>query len=250
MNALETVLMLAVIAFGVPHGAADLYLGRTLLKSWPWPLYLGVYILLVGLVYLAWHFSLQWAFPAFMLISAWHFGETDFQNKSSTKQALGGFLHILFLLAVHLQEWKSYTAPEIASILPQDQWIPWLGMAFTLIWVVFLMVNNKTPKAFLLLGISLAGILLPFFVHFTLYFLVWHTPHSALAVWKTIQKLNRTFLLSVSFITVSAWAMFALAWNWFPQQDKMIGLLGLLAALTLPHALLFHLLFRRLKLKI
>ncbi|MDA0309971.1 MAG: hypothetical protein O3C46_04555 [Bacteroidetes bacterium] len=42
MNSIETALMIAVIAFGVPHGAADLYLGRTLLKSWPWPLYLGL----------------------------------------------------------------------------------------------------------------------------------------------------------------------------------------------------------------
>lgn len=247
MNSLETILMLAVIAFGVPHGAADLYLGRTLLKSWPWTLYLGLYIVLVGLVYCAWHFSLQWAFPAFMLISAWHFGETDFQSKSSSKQALGGLLHIVFLLAVHLQEWKSFTSPSISAIFPNDSLIPWFGLASTLIWVAFLMTHNKTPRVFILLGISLAGILLPFFVHFTLYFLVWHTPYSALAVWQTIKKINRNFLLSVGFITLSAWAMFALAWNWFPIHEKMIGLLGLLAALTLPHALLFHLLFKRLK---
>lgn len=247
MNSLETILMFAVIAFGVPHGAADLYLGRTLLKNWPWPLYLGLYILLVGLVYLAWHFSLQWAFPAFMLVSAWHFGETDFQKKSGAKQALGGLLHIVFLLAVHLQEWKSLSSNALASVLPSDSFIPWIGMICTLAWVVFLMIHNKTPRVFLLLGISMLGILLPFFVHFTLYFLIWHTPHSALAVWKTIRNFNRTFLLSVSFITLSAWTMFALAWNWFPQHEKMVGLLGLLAALTLPHALIFHLVFKRLK---
>lgn len=247
MNSLETALMIAVIAFGVPHGAADLYLGRTLLKSWPWPLYLGLYIILVGLVFLAWHFSLQWAFPAFMLISAWHFGETDFQKNSSGRQAFGGLLHIVFLLAVHLQEWKSYTAPAISNLLPADGLIPWLGLGFTLAWVVFLMLHNKSPRAFLLLGISLLGTLLPFFVHFTLYFLIWHTPHSAFAIIKTVRNMNRTFLLSFTGITLSAWGMFALAWNWFPQQEKMIGLLGLLAALTLPHALLFHLVFKRLK---
>lgn len=247
MNVLETTLMIAVIAFGVPHGAADLYLGRKLLKSWPWPLYLGLYILLVGLVFVAWHLSLQWTFPAFMLISAWHFGETDFQQNSSGRQAVGGLLHIVFLLAVHLQEWKSYTSPSISNILPADDLIPWLGLIFTLAWVIFLMLHNKSPRVFLLLGISLLGILLPFFVHFTLYFLIWHTPHSALAVIKTVRNMNRIFLASFAGITLSAWAMFALAWNWFPQQEKMIGLLGLLAALTLPHALLFHLVFKRLK---
>jgi len=247
MNPLESVLMIAVIAFGVPHGAADLYLGRTILKSWPWPLYLGVYILLVGLVFFAWHFSIQWAFPTFLLISAWHFGETDFQKNTGARQALGGLLHLVFLLTVHLQEWKSYTSPSLSSILPPDTLFPWLGIGFTLTWIVFLMVHNTSPRAFLLLGISLVGILLPFFVHFTLYFLVWHTPHSALAVWQTIKKINRNFLFSVALITLSAWAMFALAWNWFPLNEKMMGLLGLLAALTLPHAILFHLLFRRLK---
>jgi len=73
--------LLAVIVLGVPHGALDGEIARSLLRprfGWAWfPIFSLPYLVLFALVLVAWHLAPVPTLAAFLAASVWHFGLED-----------------------------------------------------------------------------------------------------------------------------------------------------------------------------
>jgi beta-carotene 15,15'-dioxygenase len=187
-----------ILSTGIPHGALDhLIQKRTDEKSSKkhnFMLFLVKYIGIM-LVYLSlWLMSPSLGLLLFLVISAWHFGETDVEKApqqhlvwTATRLVYGfGILLILFLS--HAQE----IDPGIKRMMGNQEngmmvwsWISQntsivLGLIFLLFIVLFLSAQKSFFVPFdknriLRLGlIVLLSLKLPFLVAFALYFGGWH----------------------------------------------------------------------------
>ncbi|MFM7154211.1 MAG: Brp/Blh family beta-carotene 15,15'-dioxygenase, partial [Bacteroidota bacterium] len=67
-----------IIAAGIPHGALDHFVARHNRKKFDLTVYVFLYIVCAALYLTLWWFAPGIAFLIFLLITAWHFGETDF----------------------------------------------------------------------------------------------------------------------------------------------------------------------------
>ena len=83
-----------IVLLGVPHGALDVEIGRTLFRprwGWAWfPIFALPYLALVALVLIAWQVAPEAALAAFLLASVWHFGSEDAGGGGLPALARGG----------------------------------------------------------------------------------------------------------------------------------------------------------------
>ena len=106
------ILLLVVLVFGLPHGAFDLVLLRSLQPSRV--TFFGGYLLLAGLI-----IGLWWVAPAaflvvFFLLSALHFGDSDWPDASWLEKGAWGTAVVAVPVMVQIEEARnllSYLAP-------------------------------------------------------------------------------------------------------------------------------------------
>jgi beta-carotene 15,15'-dioxygenase len=263
---------------GIPHGAIDHLIAQETAKrqqkGFNLPLFLLNYLLTMLFYGMMWYFLPGVSLLFFLVISAWHFGETDIANAPST--ALWNLTRFLFGCFVLL--WiLLYHAPETAPILlrisqESDVVMPtWSWLASnkgtvlinlgTLTAVAFVLAHRYTPKdldqyRFLrLCAILVLTFFLPLLPAFGLYFGGWH----ALCSFKNIHEYlleERTdgdldpvaTLLSVwrktILFTLVAVAFLGLAtWYWLRylnSWDPLPLLFIFLSMITLPHLGVMH----------
>lgn len=103
-------------ATGIPHGALDHIIAKTTAtnkgQSFSIQQFLGRYILAILLYSASWIFFPGISLIIFLLISAWHFGETDLSNAVDTwpwnlSRLLWGSLVLMIILLSHFEETSS-----------------------------------------------------------------------------------------------------------------------------------------------
>jgi beta-carotene 15,15'-dioxygenase len=236
--------------------------GRFLLK----------YVLLIGIYAIAWYlFSLP-SLLIFLLISAWHFGETDVEKVPSKAYLwmANRFLHGAFVLAWLLLGHAAETTPILERITQssaEELWIWQYAVAhrwqillngWVLISVLTWAAQQQHPAVFdaaRMLRLLLVLILcqaLPLLLAFTLYFAGWHS----ISAFQTIRayltagaKGNRWhswwnfWMLAMPFTLLAVLSSAVLAWYWqrFAQQiDPLPILFIFLSLITLPHLQVMH----------
>ncbi|WP_019990842.1 Brp/Blh family beta-carotene 15,15'-dioxygenase [Rudanella lutea] len=259
--------MLAVA--GIPHGALDHLVEHErsirLHKPFSFRRFIAKYLLTMGLYALAWLFAPVPCLLVFLLISAWHFGETDLNNAPQTpywliaRLAAGGFV-LGFILLTHADE----TSPILSRIVQADAQVMqvWQFAAdragavlrgwATLILVLTMLAYSHHPislngaRIMRLLTILLLAYFLPLLPSFMLYFGGWHAlssfatlqnflpvnnqkPYGALKhIW--VKSLPLT-LLSIFFLL-----LFTVSWQTiYPDFDPLPLLFIFLSLITLPH---------------
>jgi lycopene beta-cyclase len=247
------VLLLGMVFPGIPHGALDHCLspagqlqGLALLR------FIAFYVAIMGGILLVWLLSPPLALLAFLLYSAWHFGETDLRHWGAFRPArawLHGAAALGFILAAHPAEFEAYlqalglgahrsfpplllkgvAAASLAGLLgtgffiPSRAWVSWLQTLLVL----------------------LAGAFLPLLLAFGLYFIGVHS----LSGWRHLQaglKVPHAALLRQSLpFSLGAFALFALllAVSYLaelPFEGMIPGLFVFLAAISAPHIWFMH----------
>ena len=102
---LGVLLMLGLLAIGIPHGALDVWTHRYRSPDRHSGIYIGLYLLAIAVVLGAW-----WMFPhagllAFLLLSAWHFGQADFERWQILKGHMAwGTVALGMILSWHVEE--------------------------------------------------------------------------------------------------------------------------------------------------
>ena len=110
---LEALLLIGLLAIGIPHGALDVWTHRHRSPGSHSSLYIMGYLLAIALIFGAW-----WIFPhagllVFLLLSAWHFGQADFKRWGISKGHLAwGSVALGMILGWHVEE----VSPIIAQM--------------------------------------------------------------------------------------------------------------------------------------
>ena len=264
------ILGLGIFLTGIPHGAMDHSVARQQAvsagKTFRIRQFITAYILWILLYTLVWWISPGFSLIMFLLLSAWHFGETDFKFAGvpdrwrSVKTLLYGLCLVAWLLLSHvveLQYWIGMLVPACtaaSAIIAQAAYIP-PHMFFMLAAGLLLPVNSNKQHKWLI-WLFFSGFLflcgkMSLLSGFALYFTGWHgvlafvdinnylpLPGKLLAVWRTAMPLS---VLSYVFLIFIYWITDAGVW----QNAGLPAVFILLSVLTLPHAQVMHRLYRR-----
>lgn len=173
-------LILGLLAWGIPHGAVDHLLEGQALNRFPGPRFFLWYIGWGGSFFLLWLYSPGWALLGFLAYSVWHFGEGDMTEWRLRQihfvyPILWGSLLLGTILLGHLDETNQIVGQMGVSPLPlrdaQGRTLSWLLLSVGVLWGL---IHRRLPMV--LCGLMLAvGLQLPLLTAFGLYFIGQHS---------------------------------------------------------------------------
>ena len=262
-----------ILLTGIPHGALDHLIqeatDKKLNRKYYFSDFILKYMLIMGLYALAWFLFSGLSLLTFLIISAWHFGETDLEKVPknaliwSFTRLIYGFYILAFILLTHIDEVR----PIVNKMVENQKYIMifWdfinlnvkqilylLGLSFTTIFIVaqseYLIKFDKIR--ILRLGLILAlSAFLPLLPAFALYFGGWH----ALCAFDNIHDYlrkdypNLTFKLvylkslPFTFLAMIFLSGFVLYSNLYIHDfDPFPILFIFISLITLPHLLIAH----------
>ncbi|MBO0936109.1 Brp/Blh family beta-carotene 15,15'-dioxygenase [Fibrella sp. HMF5335] len=267
------VVVLLLFGIGIPHGAIDHLIdeetARRTNRGYSIGAFVVKYLLTMGLYGLLWYFFPTASLLIFLLISAWHFGETDIEHVPLTLPwtvvRFGwGYWVLSFLLLTHPTD----VTPILARLTqgspaPMQVWAwcvahtaLWLGGGLAAIAGLFGLAQQTRRclvdgRRLVRLGcLLLLTWPLPLLVAFALYFGGWHAlssfqtiyhylknrpqnPLSARQVWFRSLPFTAIALLGL-LLTGSWWYLYAQTWDPLPLLFLFLSLI------TLPHLNVMH----------
>jgi Brp/Blh family beta-carotene 15,15'-monooxygenase len=252
-----------IIVAGIPHGSLDHKIAQHRNKNLKLLFYIGGYVAAAALFLAVWLWIPGWAFLLFLLLTAWHFGETDiacfgFQKASPVLVFVYGTALTCWLL---LQEpdvliyWTGIITQNSKVALTAVQWITsvpvliWLGIVAIIVlfnphagsftWLqrmLFLLFLYLVSKTSLLIG-------------FILYFSGWHSISAMLHVHHAVFSRSgfKTMLKQALPFTAAAvvflFVIGRLSNGTWLSNHALPALFVLLSILTLPHMTEMHKLY-------
>lgn len=264
---------LLILLFGIPHGAIDHVLFFRIRKMSQLKFYF-IYLGLIGLFFLFWLYQPLWSFIFFLLLSAFHFGESQFADIKSERPTYKtllflnwGLTLLLTLIYYNVGELSSLTAffddTEGFNQFYEHSFIFWAFVVSNVITIALLGFlfsensmnwNRLLSEIFLLALIHLTFFLFPFIIGFTLYFVVLHSirvmsqefqyfkkENDAFSIFDFIKLLMPYSLLSIAFTILILWLSFK---EIIPISVPLMSLI-IISVITLPHALVMHVFYKK-----
>ena len=262
-----------ILLFGIPHGAIDhilFFRKRSMSQLQFYALYLGLIVLFVA----AWFYFPILSFVFFLVLSAFHFGESQFVD---AKLSLWKFNPLLFLfwgLALlatlvyyNMGELVSITAyfkdtqdlavvynPDLIFTFFASTNIVTLALLIYLYVTKYINIKRLSSELFLIALIHLTFFLFPFTIGFTLYFVVLHS----------IRVMNQEYLFfkaedtSFSFLKflklLLPYSLLSIFFTSVLLVLSHLGYLGIsipflsiiiISVITLPHAIVMHIFYNK-----
>jgi Brp/Blh family beta-carotene 15,15'-monooxygenase len=275
--ALHTALWLApvvILLLGVPHGAVDHFIFKSLVTKVEGPQamlrFYAVYLGSMILYGLMWWFNPYLSLVAFLLLSAYHFGQSNWNYVALSKmwQIPVYFLQGAFVLGVPILWHFEDAKPIIQAVVPfsnpdvSQHLVVWsvalltllnLGVIVLLWWQGILTVVLAKAEAINLIILLALFLSTPLLLGFALYFSAWHALGSVLdqIAFFRLRKPNYQMLDYINQAApYSVLAIFGLgAMVLVSAQLRMSEALGMLfvflSLVTLPHMLLIDLLYNK-----
>jgi Brp/Blh family beta-carotene 15,15'-monooxygenase len=272
--------MVTVLLVGIPHGAVDHLIERrnadNLNKRFITGVFLVKYISLLLIYAILWQFPVP-AFVIFMLISAYHFGETDLFDLKLTSAITPffylfyGIMVIAFLLLSHFDEtipfinMLGFNYDRFKGLL---EYVSANTVSIRVLTVLFFFLfyflmeykRKRKPELIRMLEILTHLVLvaiLPLLLAFAYYFGVWHSLLSIRNIYSHLggdRLIKKKFFGQVLILTVSACVIITIAGYFYLRIYTPEGLAGTifigLAILTLPHMQVMHTMYQQLKNKV
>ena len=261
---------LSILLFGIPHGAIDhiiFFKKRQLTKLKFYLVYLG---LIVGFV-LMWHITPVLSLILFLLISAFHFGESQFEDIKITKVLKNTFFFFwgIALLATLIY----YNINELANVTAYfDDTLAFekvydikkvtilyyvtnvITIASMILMAVYkqIKIERLLSEFFLLFLIHITFFLFPFIIGFTLYFVVLHSLKVMQDEIEFFKKDNPKFsildflkllapysILSIFFTTILLLLSY---YTYIPYSIPFLSIV-IISVITLPHAIVMNIFY-------
>lgn len=253
-----------ILIAGIPHGAMD-HITASYLEGTRFRLikYLIQYIL-SALLYLAvWFLFPGVALLLFLLLTAWHFGETDLVCFSNKKNApvlifIYGFCLLMWLLLkdagttlqwIQLVAGKQEYVDAIITALSSVQHLLWFVLSAAIIFITVVNDQTKWLPAFVFLCFLFASAYTSLILGFIIYFTGWHSlqalQHIRLSVFKNsgLGKLVVNALPATLGSVVLLFVIVTYGKEEWVQSSSLPSLFILLSVLTLPHMAEMHRLY-------
>lgn len=250
---------------GIPHGAMDhhtaSFLSGTRFKLIR---YLLQYVF-AALLYLAvWFLFPGVAFLLFLLLTAWHFGETDtacftLKKKSYVLVFLYGWSLLMWLLlkdAATILYWTDLITDhhqfsrQLMTLLTAVPHLVWFAVVAILLLLTVYDDPNKWPAALLFLVFVFCTVYTSLLIGFVIYFAGWHSlqalQHLRTTVFQRtgLKQIIRTALPAVSGSLVILFIIIRFGAGGWIENDGLPSLFVLLSVLTLPHMIQMHKLYQ------
>ncbi len=262
-----------ILLTGIPHGALDHLIQKTTdnhaNRQYNFTFFLVKYLSLMAFYALAWFWFAGFSLLLFLVISAWHFGETDIEKTPknapiwSFTRLLYGFYILAFILLTHADE----TSPIIEQMISRQ------GSSL----VCWQFIHNNVKQILYLLGLSLATILivaqsqhriqfdkvrllrlalilvisiwLPLLPAFALYFGGWHSLCAFDNIHRYLQKdhptlsFRQVYIKTIPLTAIAITFLGTFFWyqhNFMQQYDPFAILFIFISLITLPHLTIAH----------
>lgn len=270
----ELVLAVALIALvGIPHGATDHLIFRNLtrpfLGSRQMIYFYSYYLLLIGAYAILWWFLPLVSFALFLVLSAYHFGQSNWNYVQFASKIEAGIYYLLWggyvIIAPVLLHYDS-TFPIIQEIVRQAPpmiepatawWVVGSLLGMNMLMTIFLSLRRKmdvrqlSEELISLLVLSLVFFFTPVLLGFAIYFVCWHSMSSVMDQIQFFQErkdeysLKRYIRDTLPFTLLALLGLVVLFWA---QQQFLgtmqIGLLFIfISIVTLPHMILIDRLY-------
>ena len=254
---------------GIPHGALDHVIAKTNAisngQTFSIQQFLGRYVLAILLYSAAWIFFPGISLIIFLLISAWHFGETDLSNADDTRpwnlsRLLWGTLVLMLILLSHFEETASVViritqgseiAQKILGHVKTNGLIYFIVVA-SLFFAAAAFANSKNKIRITgqytinLIAILLLCSQLPLLPAFALYFGGWHAIRSFEIIFKFLHAAKEEMAskpltmwknaLPMTFLAAFGFIFMAYIWNGTGiKMDPLPAIFIFLSIITLPH---------------
>jgi len=261
---------LSILLFGIPHGAIDhiiFFKKRQLTKLKFYLVYLG---LIVGFV-LMWHIAPVLSLILFLLISAFHFGESQFEDIKITKVLKNiffffwGIALLATLIYYNIYELANVTAYfddtlafekvyDIKKVTILYYVTNVITIASMILMAVYkqIKIERLLSEFFLLFLIHITFFLFPFIIGFTLYFVVLHSLKVMQDEIEFFKKDNPKFsildflkllapysILSIFFTTILLLLSY---YTYIPYSIPFLSIV-IISVITLPHAIVMNIFY-------
>ena len=261
---------LSILLFGIPHGAIDhiiFFKKRNITQLKFYLIYLG---LIIGFV-LMWHIAPVLSLLLFLLISAFHFGESQFEDIKLNKILKNSFYFfwgialLATLIFYNLKELANVTAYFDDTLILEKVYdlknvtiLFYFTNIVTLSSMIMLFIYKKIKierllsEFFLLFLIHVTFYLFPFIIGFTLYFVVLHSLKVMQDEIEFFKKDNPEFsfldflkllapysILSIFFTTILLLLSY---YSYIPYSIPFLSII-IISVITLPHAIVMNIFY-------
>lgn len=230
---------------GIPHGAVDHLLAG---QPQSMPRFIAYYLSVMLLVLVLW-----WILPAlgltgFLLYSAWHFGQTDFQHwgrPPGGRSLLYGSALLLFLLSSHPTAFNYYLQALAVPVPALPYAVLAGGSAILLLLGLTWIPRQHRPSYAFTLLILFAATALPLLLAFGFYFIGLHSARGWQHLTSRLALSNRQLLRKALPFSAAAWLLFlglGIATLWYPISFEgwVPAFFVFLSAISAPHVLQMH----------
>lgn len=164
-------LLIGLILVGIPHGALDHLVESCAFGTKRFLNFIGLYLLMMGLMATIWMFHPTLALIIFLLYSAIHFGQTDGIEwcMSNILSAFWGASLLWFILGTHQME-----AQNVLQSMGYNGVVPGANGLLFIPWLVMAIFNRQWSMMFTLFWLMLT-VYLPLTLAFGLYFIFQHS---------------------------------------------------------------------------
>lgn len=263
-----------ILLVGIPHGATDHLIFRNLARP-----FLGTrrmiyfyiyYLLLIGVYAALWWFLPILSFAIFLLISAYHFGQSNWnyvQFASNFKANICYLLWGAYVIAAPVILHYDSSAPIIkdivgadpVSIAPEMRYGIVGGllavntlMTLALHWQEKINVKQLKDEIISLLVLSLVFFFTPVLMGFAIYFVFWHSLGSVMDQIKFFQSRKQVYGVveyikdTVPFTMLALVGLVGMYWLQYEYLGAFeVGLLFVfISIVTLPHMILIDQLYK------
>lgn len=241
--------VVGLVVAGIPHGANDV-LYRALTPFASLPVFLAVYLGIMGAYALLWWWLPSLALLVFLAISVHHFGQTTFESKHwyHPLAIIWGVLFLAFPVVLHHEVAFGIFSEMVGDTLtlPNAQVLKIVALS-SLVGFLFLVWIKETKQMFFRVLVQWS-VLLPFLYvaplieGFLLAFVLWHAVPSMIQQWRFYKSNNptgSTVFTRTMVVYTAVSALFLLILYAVIDLTPAV-LFILLSLITLPHALVIH----------
>ena len=270
----QLVFCIALVSlFGIPHGSIDHVLYVSKMKSSKLFFY-SFYFGLIFLYVLLWLYFPVISFIFFLLLSAYHFGESQFHFVSFDISFLKNIFYFVYGIFV-ISTLIYFNIPELKSLSQFNQDTIILDKIFdqniisyayyvslfviiifklSLLYLKKFSISGLFNEIFTLFLINIISFIFPFVISFTLYFVLLHSIPVMFQEFKFLKEDNSNFnyrnfiLLLLQYTLVSLFFTFIIFYCSYIQLiDISIPYLSMIiiSVITLPHAVVMNLFYNK-----
>lgn len=242
---------LGFFTIGIAHGAIDHVTHQNIRNNVDLLKFIVSYVGKGVLLGLLWYWQADFALLAFLIFSAWHFGQADFEVwklKSSLYSFLWGATLLGLLLFNHYDETLTILEflPGLVSLdylktLPPNS-VLFTQFIFYFIGVALLIYTRNVFVLVSLFNLYLLSYL-PLLISFGLFFIFQHSQHGFTFLKNQLNISTKQFILKALPFSLAG-SLFIVSFIFFTDQPNWGLFFILLSCLSMPHVISMNLFYR------